>query len=194
MNVVRRSRRRNRVGRELRKLSSALKWETFTPPLTIPTINRTFTFPMKVVVETEFTPTISDAGVESKVYRVEDVIEVVKETLGLSAGWGGNVMLRFQKVLMYGYVASTSQTNPVVTFQMWDPENDVPNKAVARYATIDNPARMGIKYPAAISGHYYQWDGVTSTSSRLVGIRSTTACNGVVEFQIVVTLNRVFAS
>jgi hypothetical protein len=187
--------RASRTLREIRKLESALKWETFTPSLTIPTINRTFTFPMKVVLETPFTQ-VNDGSnaVTSKLYRVEDVIEVVRETLSMSTDWNDNTFVRIQKIRAYGYVNSTSETNPIVTFQMWDPENGVCNKAVARYATIDNPARMGIKYPTAISGHYYSWDGTEGTSAELVGIKSNTPCNGVVEFEIVVTFSREFAS
>jgi hypothetical protein len=150
---------------------------------------------MKVVLETEFTQVDDGSNATtSKLYRVEDVIEVVRETLDMSTDWNDNTFIRIQKIRAYGYVSSTSETNPVVTFQMWDPENGVCNKAVARYATLDNPARMGIKYPTAIAGHYYSWDGTQGTSAELIGIKSNTPCNGIVEFEIVVTFSREFAS
>lgn len=131
----------------------------------------------------------------TKLWRVEDVISVVAETIGLQAQSSFVSMISIQISQIQAYAILDSITDPFampLNATWYDPENAVEIKRDAAIGDIDDPPRVGLHYPITVSDHMYNWDFTPGTSAPLVNVETTEKCYISGYFDIVVSISKQF--
>jgi hypothetical protein len=127
-----------------------------------------------------------------KEWRVEDVINVVAETLGVS-GIDTTATVRIHQTQVYGLLDSASDPLAVVFNARWmDPVEQAAYKTVAAFGDIDDPPRVGVKYPSKVREALIGWDGVSATSPSFVQLKTTSKAAVVTYVDCVITLSQAW--
>jgi len=165
-----------------------LRWKLFRPPVRQPSVNRCFTFNFTTVNGHLFS---GDGSTSVKVlFRVEDIIKAVAQTVGMSGDWYSNIKVRVQRFMAYGITSATTDLIPVFSMTAYDPLTNEIAKIDGVQGDIDDPARTGVDLPTAISEHFLSWDGVTATSASVCAIVSSGKFYAAVYWNIVVVISK----
>lgn len=152
------------------------------PSIRQPTINRNFTFPLQVMAQQVMNDPAN--GVSTVLYRVENVVSLVQETVGLPSSFYGNIRIRPNHIKCYGQFEKDGSTDPLFTMVVFNPLVGSTEKTVAVQGTQVYPARTAVDYAEQTAHYPYTWDGTEGTSAPLIGIKSTQNILVSVYFQI----------
>lgn len=168
-----------------------MEWRVFKPPLQPPTVNANFTFPFR----TNTSYAVS-AGSATTTARIEDAIISVCETVAMTSSWYPLIGVRIMAVSVYSILADIAE--PVIghTHIVFDPTIAMNSqvKSIADKGDINDPARTGITYPVAVNQHVFTWDGTAGTSPKVAGIRWQKKCEGVIYWDLVVSVDHAYAA
>lgn len=187
------TRRKNKQSKsvESKAIKSQLKWREFIPPVRQPSANLNFTFPFVTCTSSKFEGTIAKPA--SVMFRLEDVMKSIAATVDMGSSWYSLIRIRVISAMAYGQVDKTTDLVPSFTIVYFDPVTSAQGSSRGVIGDIDDPCRSGVHFPYNIQQTLLSWDGVTSTSAPLIGIKSTSSMFASVYWNVVVVVDKNFA-
>lgn len=181
----------DKLERKVNQMHMRERYRVEKPGLTPPIATQSFTFNMTTAEDVAFDPS-GNAGPVTKAVRIEDIIERVKDAVGMTSGWDTTVRISPHYLDIRAYTdGSGDPYNIVFTAGFFNPITGVSVKEDAAVGSIVNPPRLRMYYPESVQQTAFAWDGTKGTSAPLVYVTANVKQTVWIYCNCVVRINKV---
>lgn len=144
-----------------------------TPGINAPNITKSVSCDFHCAVEFQQTDTTTN----TYEVRIEDCVAFVQKSLGLATAFATKISISPHWVDARSRVtANSTPYSTAFRMQCWDPLTMAPVKEGASVGGLAEPNRLRLYYPACVSNHAMDWNGITSASRPLAYITVSEPC------------------